>query len=136
MLVKPRPCPTVIVDSTDRSQRSGRFFVQDIYDGLPSIKRGTVKWLRVLEETSRTSARPDGANPYNQTFLVSSALAFSVKNYLGIVPVEADGSAYFEVPAGRAIYLQALGQGRAARAQHAQFRAGRTGHNPIVHRLP
>ncbi len=108
MLVKPRPCPAVIVDSTDRSQRTGRFFLQDIYEGLPSIKRGTVKWLRVLEETSRTSARPDGANPFNQTFLVSSALAFSVKNYLGIVPVEADGSAYFEVPAGRAVYFQAL----------------------------
>ena len=52
--------------------------------------------------------RTDGPNPYNQTFLVSSALAFSVKNFLGIVPVEADGSAYFEVPAGRAVYLQAL----------------------------
>ncbi|MHB8972045.1 MAG: HzsA-related protein [Pirellulaceae bacterium] len=108
MLIKPRPRPAVIVDSTDRSQRSGKFFLQNIYDGLPNIKRGTVAWLRVLEETSRTSARPDGANPYNQTFLVSSALAFSVKNYLGVVPVEPDGSAYFEVPAGRAVYFQAL----------------------------
>ena len=62
----------------------------------------------VIEETSRVSGRSDGANPYNQTFLVSSALAFSVKNYLGIVPVEPDGSAHFEVPAGKAIYLQAL----------------------------
>ena len=108
MLIKPRPRPTVIVDSTDRSQRTGRFFVQDIYDGLPSVKRGTIRALRVIEETSRVSGRSDGANPYNQTFLVSSALAFSVKNYLGIVPVEQDGSAYFEVPAGKAIYLQAL----------------------------
>ncbi|MHB9065232.1 MAG: HzsA-related protein [Pirellulaceae bacterium] len=108
MLVKPRSVPMSIVDTTDRSQRSGRFYLQDIYDGLPNVKRGTVKWLRVLEETSRTSARPDGANPFNQTFLISSALAFSVKNYLGIVPVEPDGSAYFEIPAGRAVYLQAL----------------------------
>ena len=63
--------------------------MQDVYDGLPGVKRGAVKWLRVIEETSRTSARPDGPNPYNQTFLVSSALAFSVKNFLGVVPVEA-----------------------------------------------
>jgi hypothetical protein len=110
MLVKPRPCPPVLADMTDRTARTGRFFVQNIYDGLPGVKRGTVKWLRVIEETSRTSQRPDGANPYNQTFLVSSALAFSVKNFLGVVPVEPDGSAYFEVPAGRAIYLQALDQ--------------------------
>jgi len=31
-----------------------------------------------------------------------------VKNYLGVVPVDEDGSAYFEVPSGRAVYLQAL----------------------------
>ena len=108
MLIKPRPRPAVIRDTIDRNARTGRFFVQDIYRGLPDVKPGDVKWLRVLEETSRTSERSDGPNPYNQTFLVSSALAFSVKNFLGIVPVEEDGSAYFEVPAGRAVYLQAL----------------------------
>jgi hypothetical protein len=54
-----------------------------------------------------------GAAPYNQTFLVSAALAFSVKNYLGVAPVDENGSAYFEVPSGRAVYLQALdGEGR------------------------
>lgn len=108
MLIKPRPCPPVIADSTDRAARAGRLFVQDIYQGLTGAKRGEVKALRVLEETSRVSATTMGGSPYNQTFLVSAALAFSVKNYLGVVPVEEDGSAYFEVPAGRAIYLQAL----------------------------
>ena len=108
MLVKPRPRPPVLYDTTDRSVTTGRFFLQDIYQGLDGVKRGDVKWLRVLEETSRTSERSGGANPYNQTFLVSSALAFSVKNFLGVVPVEEDGSAYFEVPSGRAVYLQAL----------------------------
>jgi len=46
--------------------------------------------------------------PYNQTFLISAALAFSAKNFLGVVPVNPDGSVYFEVPSGRALYLQAL----------------------------
>ncbi len=108
MLVKARPKPALISDTVDRTARTGRFYLQDIYEGLPGVERGSVRWLRVLEETSRTSGRTEGANPYNQTFLLSSALAFSVKNYLGRVPVEPDGSAYFEVPAGRAIYLQAL----------------------------
>lgn len=108
MLVKSRPRPPVLADLRDRTARTGRFFVQNIYDGLPGVKRGTVQWLRVIEETSRTSGRTDGPNPYNQTFLISNALAFSAKNFLGIVPVEPDGSAYFEVPAGRAVYLQAL----------------------------
>ncbi|MCX7826800.1 MAG: hypothetical protein N2689_14765, partial [Verrucomicrobiae bacterium] len=108
MLVKPRPVPTVLPDTIDRKATTGRFFVQDIYRGLPGVKRGDVKWLRVIEETSRVSPTPGGKQPYNQTFLVSAALAFSVKNYLGMVPVDEDGSAYFEVPAGRAVYFQAL----------------------------
>ncbi len=98
----------MIADTIDRQASSGRFFIQDIYQGLTGVKRGEIKWLRVLEETSRISQRTDGPNPYNQTFLLSSALAFSVKNFLGVVPVNEDGSAYFEVPAGRAVYFQAL----------------------------
>jgi hypothetical protein len=108
MLVKSRPLPPVIADATDRSQKSGQFFVQDIYKGLSGVKRGDVKQLRVIEETSRISPSTMGGSPYNQTFLVSAALAFSVKNYLGVVPVDENGSAYFEVPSGRAVYLQAL----------------------------
>lgn len=108
MLVKPRPLPAAIPDSIDRTKRTGRFFVQDIYRGLPGVEPGEVKSLRVIEETSRTSGTTMGGSPYNQTFLVSAALAFSAKNYLGMVPVEEDGSAYFEVPVGRAVYLQAL----------------------------
>ena len=108
MLVKPRPVPTQLVSTVDRQATTGRFFVQDIYRGLTGVRRGEVKSLRVIEETSRISGSTMGGSPYNQTFLISSALAFSVKNYLGVVPVNDDGSAYFEVPAGRAVYLQAL----------------------------
>jgi len=108
VLVKPRQRPAAIADTVDRRATTGRFFVQDIYRGLTGVERGEVKHLRVIEETSRTSAAGMAGNPYNQTFLVSAALAFSAKNFLGVVPVEEDGSAYFEVPAGRAVYLQAL----------------------------
>lgn len=108
MLVKPQARPQTIVDSIDRRAKTGRLFVQDIYRGLDGVKRGEIKSLRVIEETSRISPTLMGGSPYNQVFLVSCALAFSVKNYLGVVPVDPDGSAYFEVPSGRALYLQAL----------------------------
>lgn len=108
MLVRPRPRPPALPDVADRKSETGRFFVQDIYRGLPGVQRGEVKSLRVIEETSRVSASPGSPNPYNQTFLVSAALAFSVKNFLGVVPVDENGSAYFEVPSGRAVYFQAL----------------------------
>jgi hypothetical protein len=104
--IRPRPRPPVLAPTTRASATTGRFFLQDIYQGLEGVERGAVKRLRIIEETSRISPSPGGA--LNQTFLVSAALAFSVKNFLGVVPVEADGSAHFEAPAGRAIYLQAL----------------------------
>ena len=113
MLVKPRPVPPVLPTAARRDQKTGYFYVQDIYQGLRGVKRGEVKRLRVIEETSRISPTPGGQQPYNQTFLVSAALAFSAKNYLGVVDVEEDGSAFFEAPAGRALYFQALdGEGR------------------------
>jgi len=111
MPIKPRPRPPVIAPGTRRHRRAGRFYVQDVYQGLKGVTRGQVKWLRVIEETSRTSPSPGGA--MNQTFLMSAVLAWSAKNVLGVVPVEPDGSAYFEVPAGRTVYWQALdGEGR------------------------
>ncbi|MDA1275647.1 MAG: hypothetical protein O2960_16635 [Verrucomicrobia bacterium] len=124
MLVKPRLVPPVIAEATDRNASTGRFLVQDVYQGLEGVKRGDVKWLRVIEETSRVSASTMGGSPYNQTFLVSAALAFSVKNYLGVAPVSEEGSAYFEVPAGRALYLQALdGDGRLVQSMRSFIQA-------------
>ncbi|MBE0534062.1 MAG: hypothetical protein IH624_00215 [Phycisphaerae bacterium] len=106
MLVKPREVPPIIDRQTIPGAKTGAFFVQDIYRGLTGVQRGEIKQLRVIEETSRITGT-HGAE-YNQQFLLSAALAFSAKIYMGVVPVEEDGSAYFEVPSGRAIYLQAL----------------------------
>ncbi|MBN2451080.1 MAG: hypothetical protein JXR77_11870, partial [Lentisphaeria bacterium] len=106
MPIAPRPAPARLAETVEPAAASGRFLVQDVYEGLPGVSRGEVAWLRVIEETSRVSPTPGGA--FNQTFLISAILAFTAKNYLGVTPVEADGSAFFEVPSGRAVYLQAL----------------------------
>jgi hypothetical protein len=122
MLVKARPRPPMLAPAAQPDQRTGRFIVQDIYRGLDGVERGEVKQLRVIEETSRVSGTHGSA--YNQTFLLSGVLAFSVKNFLGVVPVEADGSAHFEVPSGRAVYLQALDEeGRLVRSMRTFVQA-------------
>ncbi|MDR0610679.1 MAG: hypothetical protein LBG58_11250 [Planctomycetaceae bacterium] len=105
--IVPRPVPPILSNQTDPSKTEGHFFVQDVYAGNFDVPRGSIKWLRVIEETSRISPSP-GPSVLNQTFLVSAALAFSSKNYLGIVPVEEDGSAFFTVPSGKAVYFQLL----------------------------
>ena len=107
MLVKPRTKPPV-VSPRENEHRSGRFLLVDVYQGLGDVPRGSIKRLRIVEETARTSGIPPGGRWWNQAFLVSWQGAYIVKNILGTVPVEEDGSAYFEVPAGRAVYFEAL----------------------------
>jgi hypothetical protein len=121
--VRPRPLPRTGSSQVDRSKDHGYFMVQDVYEGMPDVPRGSVKKLRVIEETSRVSKTP-GGGPFNQTFTISAALAWTCKNYLGEVPVEEDGSAFFEVPAGKMVYLQALdGEGRAVRSMRTFIQA-------------
>jgi len=124
MLIKPRPVPPHLVDSVDRTATTGRFYVQDIYRGLDGVAPGAVKWLRVLDETSRVSPTRMGGSPYNQVFLVSAALAFNVKIVLGVVPVDEQGSAYFEAPSGRGLFFQALdAEGRLIRSMRTFVQA-------------
>jgi mono/diheme cytochrome c family protein len=121
--LQPRPLPRVGASTVDRSKDRGCFMVQNVYEGMPEVPRGTVRKLRVLEETSRVSGTP-GAGPFNQTFTISAALAWTCKNYLGEVPVEEDGSAYFEVPAGKMVFFQALdGEGRCVRSMRTFVQA-------------
>ena len=108
MPVKPRRLPPAIRSTDDSRGRSGRFLVVDVYQGLRGVQRGEVKRLRVVEETARISEVPPGGRWWNQAFLISWQGAYVVKNLLGTVPVHEDGSAYFEAPAGRALYLEAL----------------------------
>ncbi|MCL2305739.1 MAG: hypothetical protein FWC43_10385 [Planctomycetaceae bacterium] len=103
----PRERQRQITDTTDRTKITGNFFVHDVYEGNTGVARGTIKWLRVTEETSRVSESP-GSNNMNQVFSISAALAWSPKIYHGIVPVEEDGSVYFEAPSGRSLNFQLL----------------------------
>ncbi len=107
MLVKPRPRPPAASPHAE-PREPGRFLVLDVYEGLTGVPRGTIKRIRIVEETARTSGIPPGGRWWNQAFLVSWQGAYIVKNILGTVPVHEDGSAYFEVPPGRALYFEVL----------------------------
>ena len=124
MLVKPRQPPLRIAAAIRIAERTGRFSVLDVYRGLVGIERGTIKQLRVIEETSRVSGIPPGGRWWNQAFLISWQGAYTVKNILGTVPVHADGSAYFELPVGQAVYFQALdASGRAVQSMRTFIQA-------------
>jgi hypothetical protein len=83
---------------------TGTFVLADVYEGrrMEGVRRGEIRKLLVLESLSKPvnfSGGPD---------LVSWLGTFTLERVLGTVPVEADGSACFEAPAGRQLFFVAL----------------------------
>ena len=123
MLVKPRPKPRDVI-SLIQPGKPATFVVHDIYKGMTGIERGRIRKLRVIETTARISGIPGGGRWWNQAFLASWQGSYDIKYFLGVVPVEEDGSAYFEAPPGKAIYFQALdADGRMVQSQRTFVQA-------------
>jgi len=110
MPIAPRKRPPTI--PTRRTFDDARSYVvmQNVYDGthMKGVKPGTIKYLRVVESgTKKTwSGGSWGGQGYQAPGM--NWHDFTNKVILGDVPVEADGSAYFEVPSERFIFFQAL----------------------------
>lgn len=84
--------------------------VTDVYVGMENVERGTVKYLRVLEQVPRPWAARTlwGGDRTNLAHSIVGHYRLGVKVRHGVVPVEDDGSAHFLVPADRNIFFQAL----------------------------
>lgn len=84
----------------------GQVVLADVYQGLePTVPRGAVKKLRIMEQVRKTEELYDRA--YDQSPSMGVATYYA-KRCWGEVPVESDGSANFYAPALREIYFQAL----------------------------
>lgn len=117
MPIAARKRPPLIASKVDLSQSHGTFFVQDVYVGkfMDQVKRGSVKYLRVVEAPAKRVYPQKGIGDWAPIGSGDShhpvALNWNHYNHkriLGVVPVEKDGSAYFEAPAGRFVYFQLL----------------------------
>ena len=100
----PRPRERVIPDRVDPRAATGRLVLADIYDGrnMAGVKRGEIKKLLVLETLPMPIHYTGGMEP------ISYGGTFTLERVVGTVPVEADGSAYFELPALRSFFFVAL----------------------------
>ena len=113
--VKPRPAPPTHADRVvwpgtgkDRKPAApGVFFSADIYQGVPGLPRGMVKYLRVFQQDYKTYSTWNKSYRHSGP-AVSIVQEEAVKRILSEVPVEADGSVYFEAPAGQSLYFQLL----------------------------
>ena len=113
----PRRRPPVLPSTLpEEPEQVAYVYLQDVYQGLGShVRRGEVAAIRVVQEVEK----PVCVNPSQRAFgfqfpVVSCGATYAPKLVWGEVPVNADGSAAFEVPAAAPIYFMALdAEGRA-----------------------
>ena len=105
-----RPRPPALPWRCDYSEGSGTFYIQNVYEGthMAGVKPGAVKYLRVIEQGEKRSWTPSAWSGQGTESPAMNWHDFANKRILGTVPVEADGSAHFVVPAGKFIYFQLL----------------------------
>lgn len=101
-----RPVPPLIADKVVEGEKEATIFLADIYNGpgLEGVPRSTVKSLRIGTYYFSTS--------HTGGLLGSLGIdgPWDIKKILGTVPVEADGSAFFRIPANTPIFIQPLDQ--------------------------
>jgi hypothetical protein len=100
--LRPRPAPPVLASTlVPEAPPTAELVVTDIYRGLGDVPRGTIRALRVIQILPKTT-------PISNLPPIGLAGEENTRAVLGTVPVEADGSARFLVPSGKAIFFQAL----------------------------
>jgi hypothetical protein len=110
----PRKRPPVLratVDPKTAAKGLATCVVADVYHGMEGVARGTIKYIRVLEQIPRPWAtrRRWGGDCYDQQHAcITKDTHLGLKVQHGVVPVEDDGSAHFVVPARSNISFQAL----------------------------
>jgi len=100
----PRPRERAMPARVRPDESNGRLILANIYDGrnMTGLQRGEIKKLLVLETLPMPIHFTGGMEP------LSYGGTFTLERIVGTVPVEPDGSAYFELPALRSFFLVAL----------------------------
>ncbi len=115
LLLRPRPAAPVIASTLDPELGDeGELLLTDVTRSHFALPAGrpvrSLRIFQVLPKTTPTQNKPR----------IGHANAESARMLLGAVPVEADGSAYFRVPARKPLYFQAVdGEGRAVQSMRS-----------------
>jgi predicted esterase len=94
--------------------KTGTFFLSNVKESWPRLPGDLpITQLRIIQVLLKTTPNADSPR-------VGAAFAAPGKQVLGTVPVEPDGSAFFEVPARTPVLFQALNaQGRAVQTMRS-----------------
>ena len=132
MPVRARPTPPTPSANSDPKLKYAVCYLDDVNRDMPGVEPGTVKYLRISERLQWYFSKNDNTGPIRWTPGTQHSRNFSYWTWsptrvIGTVPVEKDGSAYFKVPVGLAVYFQALDENmmevRRMRS-HIEFKPG------------
>jgi mono/diheme cytochrome c family protein len=114
-LQEPRPVvkrnrENVIASSVKANAETGQLMLIDVYQGrnMSGVERGAIKKLLILESLPKPINFTGGMEP------LSYGGTFTLERIFGTVPVEPDGSAWFELPALRSFFFVALDENNRA----------------------
>jgi mono/diheme cytochrome c family protein len=126
--MRPRTRPPVLADVRAPGAEDAVCVVTDVTEGVPELRPGDVRRLRVAEVVPWPYSNDIGGRRYEPD-AKSMGVNWTPIRILGTVPVEADGSAHFRVPAETELYFQALdAEGRELRRMrtYVSFQPGET----------
>ena len=100
----PRPRESLVPARSNLAKTTGTLVLSNVYDGrnMQGVRPGEIKKLLVLESLPMPIHYTGGMEP------ISFGGTFTLERIVGTVPVEPDGSAYFELPALRSFFFVAL----------------------------
>ena len=110
MIVEPRKIPGNIPAMRNYISNKGVFYVQNVYEGthMKGINKGEAKYLRVIESPEKRTWTQNAWYGQGEQAPGVNWHSFEIKRILGDAPIEEDGSANFEAPAGKFVYFQLL----------------------------
>jgi hypothetical protein len=110
--LRPRHTPPVLADVSDNTKNYATCIVTDVYQGLDSVDRGSVRYIRISEALPWPIVPGEGVKRWvaGWTNDDANATRWCPVRVIGTVPVEEDGSANFKVPvaSNASVYFQAL----------------------------
>ena len=105
--LRPREKPPILPDNTDPTKDYAVCAVNDVALGVDGVDPKAIRYLRIAEPVGWPYCNTYGGQRFEPD-VKSVMINWNPVRILGTVPVEADGSAFFKVPADTAVYFQLL----------------------------
>jgi len=105
--LRPRPRPPILADTTDPDRPYATCVLNDVGLGVDGVAPSRIRYLRISEGIPWPYTIALGGLRY-ETDVKRYMINWNPARVLGVVPIEADGSAHFRVPVDTAVYFQIL----------------------------